>query len=361
MIGLNNMSQQALHINLDQSALGGSSCMLRLKNVVIEGYREPKLSRDITYGIAVHAFADSLFQTNGDLAFAVNSANKAFAIPSYEKPDKKHMSEPAHMIDTCLVLQREFIQKDKDFQLIQLMKDCPYCEGTGKVEHKEPISETSLQVHSLTCSKCNGQKQRIGAATEINFSIPYYADQYITVNLTGTIDKIGKFKNGIFAIGDWKTTSARSDDEYKVQDYFSSYEISIQLKFYTLALKLMARLHPASILGQIGATDMGAFIDAIFVRTKSMENKYRRSSVFRYTDGQLAEFQGLLDKKIQEISKAVQLQQFDRDGLINNTCQQKFGKCAFWKICKQTDPVIADLLYKRDFIKRVYNPLAFNK
>ena len=120
-----------IHINIDQSSLSGSSCMLRWKRVIIDGYKEPKNSRDITYGVAVHAFLDTMYQTNGDLAMAVEAAKKAFAIPSFSKPEKKHMDDPMHMMETCLSVYRDFVVKDTDFQLLNIRKPCIYCETKG--------------------------------------------------------------------------------------------------------------------------------------------------------------------------------------------------------------------------------------
>lgn len=319
----------------------------------MDGYKAPKNSCDITYGVAVHAFIDGMYQTNGDLAFAVAAAQRAFSIPSVPKPEKKHMSDPNHMIETCLSVWRDFIAKDKDFQLINIRQKCCYCEGKG-----ETSLDTALVAH---CVKCEGTGFRMASATEVNFSIPFYEDDYIMVSLTGTMDKIGKFNKGIFAFGDYKTTSARSDDDYKIKEYLSGYDISLQLKFYTFALLWMGKNYPESILGQIGSQPFGSFIDAIFVRTKALENKYRRSRIYQQTEKEMIEFESLLMKQIRAFSFAVKTGEYTRDGIINGTCQQKFGKCMFWVACKQQTPEIEALVLRRDFVQKKYDPLSFNK
>ena len=319
-----------IHLNVDATSLTGSSCMFRWKSQILDGLREPKMSCDVVYGIAVHAFVDEMYQS-GDMGRAVAALKKAFAIPKYDKPDKKHMSDIMHCLDTSTSVWRDFCCKEEKFQLLQLNKRQE--DGTDKL--------------------C--------AATEINFSLPYYEDDTLSVSLTGTMDKLGKFtNNGIYANGDWKSTSARSDSPFRIKDYFSSYEMSVQLKLYRFALMLMAERYPDSILGQIGATNTGSFIDAIFVRANPRESVFIRGPVTVWTQEQMSEFKLMLDKKIAELAVAVRDNKFDKDGLATGVCQLKFGKCMMWNYCRQTNPAIQELILKKDFIVRQYNPLNFN-
>lgn len=212
----------------------------------------------------------------------------------------------------------------------------------------------------VPCTHCNGTgKDDNQSATEVTFTIPYYEDDNIIVNLCGTIDKVGKFIGGVYNIDDWKTTGHRSDDKYSRMDYFSQYDLSRQLRFYTLACKLMARRHPESIMGQVGATRMGASITAIFLKPNANETLVERSEVFSYSDVQIAEFERTLNDFIGKLSASVETMYFPKEGILNGTCEGKWRRCPFWFACKSPDN-IAQVLLGREFKRQVYDPLNFN-
>lgn len=311
-----------VEVNIDATSLRTSNCMLDMYRTVVEGYRSPVVSADIIYGVAVHKFIDTMFKTKGDLRKARDAAYLAFRIKKFDKAKKPHMSDERHMLTTCLEYWENVVSKESTFDTVLLP---------------------------------NGEP-----ATEVTFKFLYYEDAYLKVNLAGTIDKLGKFKNGCYAIGDYKTTSSWDD-----RSYFSSYELSIQLRFYVLALRWMASYEPESVLGKIGATKVGAFIDALFIKSSVAENLYKRSEVFQFDGSHLDEIKQLLDRKIQALSQEVmaiskgESQRPLKEGILHGTCEKKFGKCQFWNCCRSND-TIADILLKRDFIQKHYDPLHFN-
>lgn len=310
-----------LDINIDASSLSSSGCTLEWYRRVVQGYRSPNVNNDIIYGVAVHKFIDTMFQTGGDMKQARDAAYKAFRIPKYDKPKKLYMSDERHMFCTCLDYWENYVSKESTFDILQLP---------------------------------NGK-----AATELTFRFLWRDFGSVRVWLCGTMDKLGKFKRGCYAIGDYKTTSSWDED-----NYFKSYEMSCQLRFYIYALKQMAIHYPDSVLGQIGATNVGAYIDALFIKAKVVENKYERSDVFQYKPEEIEEFEGMLINRVERFISVIQSIQNggrrpNKEGILSGACERKFGKCDFWNVCKNSDPV-GDVLLKRDFIIKPYDPLNFN-
>jgi len=342
-----------LTFNLDATALGHSACILDLYRTVIGsedengmsegGYKPVRQGASMMYGIAVHKFVDLAFKSKGDLVMARRAAHKMFdKIPANDPPKGKDWLRDARHLDvTCFNLWNDFIMEDDKFQLIELVQPCWLCKGEG-IRFEKP------------CVVCNGIKNTLQPASEITFSIKYYEDDYIIVNLCGTIDKVGKFKNGAYAIGDWKTTSAWDNI-----GYFQQYELSRQLRVYSLAFKLMSVMHPDSVLGTIGATGVSCFIDAIFLKKEPNDTKFERSEIFPIRPADLDAFQLTLDDKIRQLSQAIKTGYIPKEGILNGVCVKQYGKCAFWDCCRHPDNV-SELLLKRNFKRVVFNPLKYN-
>lgn len=243
-------------------------------------------------------------------------------------------------------------EEEKNFSLITIPQKCFWCGGSGVIEHCN--SECSGVTNVVSCEHCSGAGIINGPATELNFHFMFYEDEAIKVYLCGTIDRIGKIAGGCFAIRDWKTTGS-----WNTEQYFRRYEMSRQLRLYILACKLMAEREPDSILGKIGATKMGAFIDAIFLDKSPNESKVASSEMFSYSNQELQEFKEQLIDWCGYVSNAVQFNSFPKQGILNGTCVQPYGECKFWNVCKNND-MVATLLLKREFTQREYNPLNFN-
>lgn len=308
------MSEKLL-IRLSQSALGTSSCILNFYRTVIQGYKQTPSSK-IVYGSANHKFFDTMFKTDGDLSMAVSAAKKSFNIPKELDEKKPWMHDQRHMLGTCTRVWAEHISEDATFEV--------------------------LKIGDSVCS-------------EFNFSLDYYEDDYIKVLLEGTLDNLGQIKGGCYAIRDFKTTSS-----WNSKDYFKRYELSRQLRFYTLICKLYAEREPDSTLGRIGATKMGAFIDAIFIKEKPAELEIKRSEIFQYSNKDIEEFRKSLDWFIAKITRYIQMNEMQqKEGILNGSCEHKWGYCAYWNCCKSPDN-IAELLLKRDFKQVPFTPLDYN-
>lgn len=311
------MSNQVV-IKLSSTALGKSGCILNFYRTVVEGYKEFALPARVVYGIGVHKFIDVAYKSGGDFKLAIAKAREVFlSIPKEEDRKSPHLSDERHMCTVCINLWTQFVLSDSTFNLIML-----------------------------------GDKP----ATEVTFEIPYFENEFIKVFLCGTIDKVGQFLGGCFAIGDWKTTSSWNEKEY-----FTQYELSRQLRYYRLACKLMSEREPDSTLGRVGATRMGAFIDAVFVKPDPNESSFKRSNIFQFDNIAIDAFQASLDAKILEISKKIETGVFNvKEGIINGSCEGKWGKCSFWPCCKNNDKV-AELILKQHYRKVEYNPLNYNE
>lgn len=342
-----------LAINLSQSAFGKSGCMLNLKRTVIDGYKEVP-SANIVYGEAVHRYRHVMFQTNGHIPSARKAALETFNRPKIDKPKSPHLSDQNHMLCSAFNFWEMYVKEDTELELLELMQDCWMCRGEGYITPIQPTENPSVFTRDI-CPFCHGAKQLKGPATEISFSIPYYKDQHIEVNLAGTLDGLGKIKGGCYVVPDLKTTSA-----WDTNSYFGTYAMSKQWRFYILALKLMSERFPESILGQVGKTNVGALIDAIFIKPAPNENKYGRSEVFQVTDDDIKAFRRTIDEKILELSAAVRDSYYPKQGILNGTCEQKFGRCPFWFVCQRSDEV-AELMLARDFKKAPFNPLNYSE
>jgi hypothetical protein len=118
-------------------------------------------------------------------------------------------------------------------------------------------------------------------------------------------------------------------------------------------------MYPASVLGQIGATNVGACIDAIFIKPSANDNTFLRSEVFNYPTEEMNDFELNLNKQVEHISSWVRTNGWRKEGIMNGTCERKYGLCSFYNCCASPD-VIANVLLKRDFIQRPFNPLNYS-
>lgn len=347
-----------LEVNISGTALGTSSCILNFHRTVVDGYKEPIQDAKMVYGVAVHKYIDIMFKSGGHIPSARAEAIRVFDIPKNDSNKQPHLSDRNHMLTTCFGVWELYVKKDNDFEMIELMQDCWKCGGGGSILVTIPNTNELVGTNSMqnaVCPVCKGQKQFMQPASEVTFSIPYYKDDTIAVNLCGTLDRIGKIKNGCYAIPDWKTTSS-----WDTRSYFKTYELSRQLRIYVIALKLMVAKYPDSILGKIGKTNVGTFIDAIFIKPAANDNKYMRSDVHQYTDEQLAEFQLTLDDQCRRLSSAIKTGYLPKEGIANGSCESRWGKCKFWNVCNASKQEVADVLLKRDFIQKKFNPLHYN-
>lgn len=300
---------------ISSTSLGKSGCLLNFHRTVALGYKELAMKSNLVYGIAVHKFIDVMFKT-GDMLQAQKKAKEAFALPKLDDKRSMHLSDERHMLTTCLNIWTNWIEEDGEYDVVKV-DNIPLTEQT--------------------------------------FEFKYYEDDYIIVYLCGTLDSIGQIRNGCYCIRDWKTTSSWDN-----VGYFKTYELSKQLRFYRLALRIMGEREPESTLGKIGLTNVGACIDAIFIKPNANDNVIKRSNVFQYRKETIDEFEQSLKVFINELSHAHLLNRIHlRQGILNGSCESKWGRCAFWNVCC-ADRQVEETLLKRDFKQVKYEPSNYN-
>jgi hypothetical protein len=348
-----------LEINFDSTSMGAASCTKNFflttigsieNNKIVGGYKS-LTGAAAMYGVAVHKFVDTMYKTNGYGHAANKDMLAVFNLPKDAPPKgKDYLVDEKHLQTTAWNLWNDRIVTESVFDVLQIPIECYWCGGKGGKTDR--VDMLSIQT---PCDKCNGTGMRSGPATEITFKIPVYEDEFCMMNLCGTIDTVGQFRNGCFAIRDWKTTSS-----FQTESFMTNFELSRQLRFYTLACKLMTKNNPESILGRVGATNMGAFIDAIFLNKKANDNEYVRSDVFTYSDDHMGTFHSMLMAFCEKFSKNVKENNTQPEGIINGACTAGYPRCRFWNICK-SNPTVAGVLLSRDFTRKLYNPLSFNE
>ena len=303
-------------INLSSSALGHAGCMLNLHRTVVEGYKEKAMASRMVYGVGVHKFIEVMYKTGGHIPTAREEAIKAFtSIPIIDDRKSMHLSDVNHMHTVALFVWQLVVQKDTEFDILEL----------------------------------NGKP-----AVEVTYSLPIFEDEVAKFNWCGTIDRLGKIRGGCYVIKDWKTTSS-----WNPKDYFTKFEMARQPRGYILALKMFAELYPDSALGKIGVTKIGAQFDGVFVKPAINDVKFGKSIVFQYEDYQIEELRTLIIAECKKMSLAIATAKYPKQGLVNGSCEGRWGKCMFWNVCQQPD-VVANFMLKRDFEVKKFNPLSYN-
>lgn len=307
-----------IELNISSSALSHANCMLELYRTIVLGYKEPHPPSSMIYGVAVHRYRDVMFKTKGNIPMARDAALQSFKVPKEDDRKRQHLSDERHMMTTAFNYWEMYITKDSGFDIIDL----------------------------------NGIP-----ATELTFSIPYIENDYFKVNLCGTIDGLGKIKGGGYSIQDLKTTSA-----WDQWNFFKKYELSKQLRFYYFVLRLMSQMYPDSVLGKIGATKVGAFIDALFIKPSPSDNVYARSEVFQFSEEHMAEFKVSLDRLLERIMTAfMNPELLTKDGILIGACEKGYGKlCTFFNVCACQDDKVGQVLLNRDFVVKPFDPLHYN-
>lgn len=308
-------------IKVDASSLVKSACLLRFKRIILDGLTEPVQFNDTHYGSCFHLFVKVMYETKGDIGVATHKTIEMFKQPTIIR--KKHLTEQ-HLLKTCFDYWQHFLQAD-NFSVLEI---------NGK-----PL-------------------------VEITFSIPFLDTPDYTVLLEGTIDKIGKFNNGCYAIGDYKTTSQwglNSDNEIK--EYFRRYELSLQLMFYLFCLKLMGQSNPDNELSNMLAKPLGVFIDGVFL-SSTKPTKFARSDVRIPSQVDIDNFGISLRSKLtheMEILKQNEWNYTDKDGLLNGSCSEGNFRCQYFNLCAAPTEMASDFIVKNQYAQRNYEPLLFGK
>lgn len=334
-----NLEKNALtgkyKIKINASAWKESSCYLRIYRIIVEGYKEKLRYNDTQYGSAFHLFISELHKTKGNFAQSMTSAISLNEQPAIQRTNRNHLTS-AHLVKVCTEYTKHF-QKQDTFEILTV-------DG-------EPLVEQQ-------------------------FSILYYEDDLFEVYLEGTIDAIGKFTQGVYAIRDYKTRSlwaTRGKDgstryvEEEIRRYFKQYELSLQLRFYLFCIKLFGQKHPNTPLGKLFTEHrFGVFIEGIFTSSQEF-TKFAKSEVFLLEQSDLDEFQGVFDIKLRQFLSLVRMSiEYDkpytiRDGIVSGSCYENKYPCKFAAVCAAQKEIARTLLLQNEFKQQLFDPLHHDK
>lgn len=308
-------------IRVNASLLKQSTCFLRVYRLGIEGYKSPCQTNDIEFGSAGHLFLSEMAKSKGDLPASLCKARDYFKdTPMLINPQKKYLDDLA--LSSACVQYWSHLQREDTFKIL--------------VDDKgEP-------------------------AVEVTFDNKYYEDEQFEVRLQGTIDKIGKFDNGCFALGDYKFTSRPwgSDVKRKMEDYFKQHEMGCQLRFYLYNILLKAKNEPSELLSEITKRQVGCFIDAIFT-SPSEAAEFKRSRIFFFSLEDMQEFENMLKGFVMTLLTILKQDTIPpRHGVLNGACAGGYKPCQFIDVCNAPSEVAKQHVLKNNFKQEPYMPIG---
>ncbi len=348
---------EKLLVMLDASALSQSACMLRLFRIVVEGYKNKLNTNDIEFGTAFHLFR-KIFREKGEsgIAEGINVAKEYFInTPMTEKYNKKYLT-PIFLMKICIEYSEKYLKdsfKPVRIKIKRKAKDLT----KDQLENLNEATKTYL-----LCSNNPEHEVEIEEPLlEIKGAFPYYIDNDIEILMAFTIDEIGKDPSGIPCICDAKTTAV-----WNIQEYFTSFELNSQLRFYKWSLLKYSEAYPESFVAQLCSNEIGCFIDGIFYKGANSDVEYKRSNVMLFQDDLgMKEFDRLVEIKVNFLINAIRAWKAKgilpiREGILNGACQTKYGFCDFFQSCAAVDQVTRDVILDYNFVKKQYNPLEFH-
>lgn len=295
-------------LRIDSSLLRVSACDLHVWYMAVEGLRPPLWNNDMEIGSAFHAFVATMRRTKNE-ALALKAATDYYSRPMIVKKMKQYMT-PQYLMRMCIEYWQTVAEND--------------------------VFETVVVDGQPLC--------------ELRFSIPYYEDDEVAVEICGTIDDVCKHKHGTYAIRDYKTTSSRDKD-----DYLEGYKLSPQLMMYKFALQKYAKMYPDSMFAEINRLDVSCFIDGIFVNGKDVI-EFKRGDMIPFSEQQMAEFERMLNKEVmRQVANLKLANKPDRQGMLNGACNSNFG-CPYWYICAAPDDIAREHVKRNNFVSKMYDP-----
>lgn len=310
-------------IKIDASAFKNASCMLAFYNTVVKGYRYGINNNDVEFGSAVHLFLKLMCENGGNFGVALPRSIKYLkSTPMKIKYQKKYLDE-LHLMKVCTEYW-EWLKINDDFEIL--------CKDDGK------------------------------PAVEVTFSNKYYEDDDVIVYLEGTIDRIGKVRNGCYAFRDYKTTSAND-----VALFFTGYELSTQLMFYYINLHMYAQNNPGSFIAEMCKHTVGAFIDAIFLNGKD-KITFESSKIFMFKKENIEIYRHMMHLKIMSLIDYVKRGVAPLpEGILTDTCSKPENssggawRCRYFPACAAVDDRARMHVMNNEFITKPYEPLSHGK
>lgn len=304
-------------ISVSASSLKNSACMLCFYRNVVMGYKHKVSSVELEFGKALHLFLQTMCLNGGDFGKAMWAAREMFEAAKYSVNSKKRYLDSNYLTNACLTVWNEV--KNQEFDIL--------LGADGK------------------------------PAVEVTFDNVYYEDDYIEVHLRGIIDRLGKVRGGVFATRDYKTSSSHDPEQY-----FRGYELSTQLKFYYLNMKLYAEKNPDSLIAEMCKRPVASFIDGIFTNGKD-KISFEASRPFFFNDDEMLLYRKMLDAKIQNLISFVKSEiEPWPEGILTDLCARPENgttayRCSYFNACAAPDKIAAKHILNNDFTAKPYEPL----
>lgn len=322
-----------LVVILDASAFKESSCLLRLFNNTVIGYRAGINDNVIEFGTAFHLFRAHLREHGPDsFGAAVQQAVTYYKnTPMRVAPEKKYLTE-AFLSTTCLGYYIKY-QKDS-LEVIRYPKER---FGIDSDHPLVPLIEPWTK-----------------------FVLPYYSDDLVDILLAGTIDEIALQSRACVLITDCKTSGV-----WKIKEYLDGYKLDPQLKFYVMVTEMYAELYPDSIFAELlNKYPIGAVIDGIFYKGSDAPVEYKRSDIIQFTKTSITRFKQLISVRIKQLVDAIHAWKKEgilppEEGMLNGSCSTKFGPCKYATACAMPDEESRKIIMENAFRIEHYNPMNF--
>lgn len=317
---------------IDASLLKGSSCLLRMFRDCVMGYKSKTLNNDTHFGSAFHLFRSTWLQT-GDEDLAIHKAKKCFNAEGITVKEKKRYLTSGFLVSACL----GYIEKYKG-------------------ERAEPVVDHESG-HKLI-------------EPYSRFVFPLISTPVVDVLAAGTMDDVKwAFEDCYNGGAGYRITDLKTSGAHNTWEFFDSYFLNPQLLTYRWAIRKYAQWRPDSIWGKIDRSpNVGAIIDGVFYKgSREGEEpmvEFKRSKIITFKDWQIQEFDYMIMKKVMDLVEAVLHWQETgalpmREGVLTNSCDERWGPCKYCKACASPDDESADAVLDEGFERKYYNPMDF--
>lgn len=300
------------------------------------GYTGKKLNNDIHWGSSFHKFR-SVYRTTNDWGKACKEGIEYFKNNSHVIVKKNKVYLTQALLLTAFIKYEEQYKQEKD-TLVPVIDE----NGDSLVEPRT------------------------------RFAVPLYIESDIEVLLAGTLDELSYEHGSHFVSAGYRITDCKTSGAYKIREFFDGYRLSTQMLTYRSAIRRYAKQKPGSIWDKVNKAGASCLIEGVFHKSKDPEVEgagasvsITRSDPLPFVDWQIDEFDGLLDATVKKYVENVRRLKKDgklppREGLINDSCDTKFGPCPFTNICTCVDEEQKESMLEEYFTRKDYNPLMFN-
>lgn len=317
-------------IFIDASALKNASCFRHLWWTVVECYQSThEKAHRMAFGSAIHLFLEDIYK-----GIPVKAAIERAV--EYYKPynDSLELSlyefrTTTNLIKICLAYVKAYSSKGFGGDVVNIW------DGTYDfIPHKDKQGKPLV---------------------EYKFAIPIWANDYIDLILSGTIDLVASYNSIPHVLVDHKTTAMKVDDKF-----FAPYDWDIQPMLYCKVWKEANNLdyYPPFIINGIGckkptekAAKEGRF-DGV---------EFKRGGLIQYDESQMKWFDIWLGRNIQKLIANLMLwgKNYEPSKDYNmSACKSIFGQCKYFSICKL--PInMQQIKLQNDYVVHHYNPLKF--